>query len=84
MTNQNQSTQSGAFSTLGSTGKQHNYNTPAVQIGNAIRDGDEFVLLVRSRQSDGFQVWSSGDEQVTEQLYKQAAPTVAMKEPTTT
>jgi len=74
----------GAFSSLGgSKDESAHYNTPAIQVGNAVRDGDEFVLLVRSRQSEGFQVWSSGDEQVTEQLYKQAAPTIAMKQPQT-
>jgi hypothetical protein len=78
----NQSNQGSAFTKGDSNSTQH-YNTPAIQIGNAVRDGDEFILLVRSRQSEDFQVWSSGDDQVTEQLYKQAAPSVALRETTT-
>lgn len=53
------------------------YNTPAIQIGNEVRDGDEFVLVTRSRQGDGFHVWSSSDKDVTEQLYRQAARQIA-------
>lgn len=48
------------------------YNTPAVQVGNQIRDGDEFVLFVRSKQGDGFQAWSSTDKSTTPQLIQQA------------
>lgn len=48
------------------------YNTTAVQIGNTVRDGDEFVMLVRSKQGEGFQVWSSADKYDTPRLIEQA------------
>lgn len=76
-TNQSNTTSQGksAFSGSSSTNKSDrlHYNTPAIQVGNEVRDGDEFVLVTRSRQSDGFQIWSSADKDVTEQLYRQAA-----------
>lgn len=56
-----------------STSSRTHYNTPAIQVGNEVRDGDEFVLITRSSQGEGFKMWSSGDRQVTEQLYRQAA-----------
>jgi hypothetical protein len=56
------------------------YNTPPIQIGNQIRDGDKFVLLVQSSSGQGFQVWSSGDKQTTEQLYSQARTVVTNPE----
>lgn len=60
-----------------------NYNTPAVQAAGQVHDGDEFILITRSRQSQEFNVWSSGDEQQTEQLYRQAQhATTAQKEAT--
>lgn len=59
----------------------YHYNTPAIQVGNAVRDGDEFVLLTRSRQGDSFQVWSSTDQSATSQLVKQAT-SQAQLEPT--
>jgi hypothetical protein len=62
----------GGSSQLGTDDSNYHYDTPAVQIGNTIRDGDEFVLLVRSNQSDGFQVWSSTDKHATPQLIQQA------------
>lgn len=58
------------------------YNTPAIQVGNQVRDGDEFILITRSRQGEGFKVWSSNDESTTGQLYDQARSTVL--EPQTT
>jgi hypothetical protein len=69
---------------LGTTGQSANYNVSAVQIGNTVRDGDEFVMVIRSHQGQGFQVWSSGDKQQTEQLYKQAARQIAGLETTQT
>lgn len=60
----------GGSSTIGSD--KFHYNTPAVSVGNQIRDGDEFVLLVRNKQSDGFTAWSSADQQTTPQLVTQA------------
>jgi hypothetical protein len=66
-----QGQQNTSFS-AGSTGQSINYNTPAIQVGNQVRDGDEFVLLVRSNQGSGFKAWSSGDETVTNQLMQQA------------
>jgi hypothetical protein len=56
-----------------STTSSTHYDTPAIQVGNEVRDGDEFILITRSRQGDGFKIWSSGDKDVTEQLYRQAA-----------
>jgi hypothetical protein len=67
----------GAFSnqssSTGSTsqGSVH-YDTPAIQVGNQVRDGDEFILLVRDKQSNGFQAWSSSDKSTTSQLMQQA------------
>lgn len=74
MSGSNQSTTSSSSSAIGgsSSTQQMNYDTPAIQVGNAVRDGDQFVLLVKSRQSSEFQVWSSGDPQETKQLFRQA------------
>lgn len=69
-------------SSTGGTGSSTHYNTPAIQVGNEVRDGDEFILITRSKQSEGFQMWSSGDEQVTEQLFKQATRQLAGLETT--
>lgn len=58
------------------SGKSQNpnmhYDTPAIQIGNSVRDGDQFVLLVKSKQSSDLQVWSSGDPTQTQDLFTQA------------
>lgn len=62
----------GGTSKLGTDTDKFHYNTPAVQVGNEIRDGDEFVLFVRSKQSDGYQAWSSTDKSATPQLIQQA------------
>lgn len=74
MQTQNQSDRSVFSSTGGKpdTARTH-YNISPIQVGNEVRDGDEFILITRSRQSDGFQLWSSTDQQTTEQLYRQAA-----------
>jgi adenosylmethionine-8-amino-7-oxononanoate aminotransferase len=55
------------------TQERINYNTPAVALGNQVSDGDEFILIKRSYQGDGFQAWSSGDSEVTQQLMQQAS-----------
>jgi hypothetical protein len=79
-------TSTSPFSSLEQTidNKRQHYNVSAVQIGNTVRDGDEFVMITRNKQSEGFQVWSSGDQQQTEQLYKQAARQIAGLEQTST
>lgn len=70
--NQGQGSAIGGTSPIGkSTGNMH-YETPAIQVGNQVRDGDQFVLLVKSRQGDEFQVWSSGDQTQTKDLFNQA------------
>lgn len=67
------SNQSGSgTSSSSSTSGNMNYNTPPIQVGNEVRDGDEFILITKSRQSDDFKVWSSGDKQQTSQLFRQA------------
>lgn len=52
--------------------KQIKINTPVAQLANLVNDGDEFVLMTRKRQSEEFQVWSSGDEQTTHRYIEQA------------
>lgn len=75
MTNQTGKTQSYGSTTTTSQGI--NYNTPAIQVGNQVRDGDEFILITRNPTTGStFQVWSSGDGHQTEQLYRQAAKQV--------
>lgn len=63
-------------SAIGSSGQsttgQMHYNTPPIQAGNQVKDGDQFVLLVKSRQSENFKVWSSGDPAQTKDLFSQA------------
>jgi hypothetical protein len=77
-------TQSGAFSsTSASSSQQVHYDTPAIQVGNQVRDGDEFILLVRDKQSNGFQAWSSSDKSTTAQLMQQATRQL-QNEPVTT
>jgi hypothetical protein len=51
------------------------YNTPAVTVGNLVRDGDEFILISRQRQGAGFTVHSSSDREVTTQLMPSYRPT---------
>jgi hypothetical protein len=70
MTSNNQSTGTGssAFSKLDE--QSTNLNTPAIQVGNAVRDGDEFVLIVQSRQSDAPKIWASGDKSQMQQLVR--------------
>lgn len=72
MTAGSQSTGSGSKSAIGSGNPNMHYSTPAIQVGNSVRDGDQFILLVKSRQSDEFQVWSSGDPTQTADLFTQA------------
>lgn len=66
----------GSTSAIGGGAKQGDpqmhYSTPPVTIGNAVGDGDQFILLVKSRQSEDFKVWSSGDRTQTRDLFSQA------------
>lgn len=66
-----QSGRSAIGSGSGSNPNMH-YDTPAIQVGNAVRDGDQFILLVKSKQGQDFQVWSSGDPTQTKDLFTQA------------
>lgn len=59
----NQTTQSGQTGNV-------KYNTPPSQVASQISDGDEFILLKRSRQGSEPQVWSSGDPQQTQQMFR--------------
>lgn len=54
-----------------------NYNTSAVQVGNLVQDGTEFILITRSKQGEGFTTYSSGDSEVTQQLFRQAQTQVS-------
>lgn len=47
-----------------------NYNTPPSLVANQINDGDQFILVKRSRQGDEPQVWTSGDQQQTQQMFR--------------
>lgn len=70
--NQSSSDRGAIGSGTSTTNSNMHYNTPPIQIGNAVRDGDQFLLLVKSRQSDEFQVWSSGDPTQSKDLFTQA------------
>lgn len=59
-----------------------NYHTPAAAIANLVNDGTEFILITRTRQGTGFKVYSSGDKEVTQQLFRQARSQVDQLEPT--
>lgn len=73
MTGSNQGSSDRGAIGSGTTGNQNmHYNTPPIQVGNVVRDGDQFLLLVKSRQSDEFQAWSSGDPTQTKDLFTQA------------
>lgn len=61
----------GSRSTSSSNPNMH-YNTPPATIGNQVKDGDQFILLVKSRQSEDFKVWASGDPTQTSDLFDQA------------
>jgi len=53
------------------SGQQNlNYNTPASVIASKVNDGGEFILITRAGQSTDPQVWSSGDPQQTQQMFK--------------
>lgn len=71
-------------STASQTDQLTNYNTSAVQVGNVIRDGDQFVLIRRGRQGEEPQIWASGDAEETQHLYRAAMTTVALKDTATT
>lgn len=64
----NQSGQSGQTNT-----PTVNYGTPAIKVGNVVRDGDEFVLLTKGPKDQSYQIWSSTDQRQTEQLFKNAS-----------
>ena len=76
MTGSSQSTTgSGSRSAIGGSSSDNqnmHYNTPPATVGNKISDGDQFLLLVKSRQSDEFQVWTSGDPTQAKDLFSQA------------
>jgi hypothetical protein len=72
MTQGQSSTDRGAIGSGTTSDQNMHYNTPPIQIGNAVRDGDQFLLLVKSRQSAQFQVWSSGDPTQAKDLFTQA------------
>ena len=63
-------TQTSPFSKLLQTNSTH-YNTPAVQVGNTIRDGDSFVLIRTNSTGGQPEVWSSGNQQETQKLFEQ-------------
>lgn len=52
---------------------QASYDVPAVKIGNQVNDGDEFILLTRTNQGEGFRIWSSASQTETSQLFEQAS-----------
>lgn len=62
----------GSSSTNQSSQQNMNYNAQPSQITSQVRNGDQFILLVKSHQSEDFKVWSSGDPQQTTQLFQQA------------
>lgn len=58
-----------------------NYNVTAVQVEGKVNDGDEFILMTRSRQGTGFTIWSSTDQEATQQLTQQAMSQLSVTEP---
>lgn len=54
--------------------RKFNFNVSAIQVGNKVMDGDEFILVTRNRQSSEYRVWSSGDAKQTESTYRAIAP----------
>lgn len=59
-----------------------NYHTPAATVSNLVNDSTEFILITRARQGTGFKVYSSGDKEVTQQLFSQARSQVDQLAPT--
>lgn len=57
----------------GSDSNTVQYNTQPNMVRDLIQSGDEFVLFVKSRQSDQIKAWSSGDRTETQHLFNQAA-----------
>jgi hypothetical protein len=72
------STSGSSSSAFGKFSDQNtNLNTPAIQVGNAVRDGDEFVLIVQSRQGEQPKIWSSGDKDQMQHLVRSTYSYVA-------
>jgi outer membrane lipopolysaccharide assembly protein LptE/RlpB len=60
-----------------------NYNTTPTSVTSQLQDaGTQFIVIARSRQSDQLQVWSSGDEQQTQAMFREARSTVDTLQPT--
>jgi hypothetical protein len=66
-----------AFSQLKGTVQ---YDTPPAVLSSKITDGGTFIVISRTRQGEEPQVWATGDEQQTQQLFDQVA---RMAQPTT-
>lgn len=58
------------------------YNTPTAVVGNQLTDGTEFIVIARSRQSQDLQVWSSGDPEQTQSMFREARSTIDSLQPT--
>jgi hypothetical protein len=65
-----------------SSAQNVHFNTPPAQVTSQINDGDEFILLKRSRQGDEPQVWSSGDQKQTQQMFRDVQTNVGSLETT--
>lgn len=54
-----------------------NYSTPAVSLSNYVKDGQTAILIVQERGGSEPRVWSTGDPEQTQHLFKQATTSLA-------
>jgi D-Tyr-tRNAtyr deacylase len=47
------------------------YNTPAAVVSNQLTDGTQFIVITQTRQGEQPSIWSSGDPQQTQQMFRQ-------------
>ncbi len=53
--------------------EQLHFEAPREEVRDAVNEGDEFVLMVRRHQSDGFKVWASGNQDDAAEMALQGA-----------
>ena len=49
------------------------YETPTAVLANKFNDGTDFIVIARGKQSEDPLIWSTGDREQTEELYRRAA-----------
>jgi hypothetical protein len=65
-----------------SNSNQINYNAAPTSVTSQLQSGTEFIVIARTRQGEQPQVWSSGDEQQTQSMFREVRQLVDTLQPT--